>query len=273
MMLYKYVPFERGRQILEGSAVSFTRREFFNDPFDFPAYPQEPQGDPVSGFFANVRAWAKAQTWAEHTGILSLTRTAANPLMWSHYADQHRGLVIGIDAVAAGLTEESRNLIPAQYGSVIYVSRRLAAPFITPPETGIAVGSTYHFPHDHYEKLQRLFLHKPLCWSYEEEVRVVKCLKGVEAEPNGTPSGSFEIIRHDGRATCCYRVPPSAIQELYVGLRAAPEAANVLVDGAKARLPGLAVHDSFLETGSFSIGFKPYGTAEETAVAHANEHA
>jgi hypothetical protein len=82
--------------------------------------------------------------------------------MWAHYAQNHTGLVIRIDAVEAGLTDERSNLIPAQYGSVIYVSRRPAQPFVEKPQTGLAVGSTHHFPRDHYDKLQRLFLHKAL---------------------------------------------------------------------------------------------------------------
>jgi DUF2971 family protein len=98
----------------------------------------------------------KNYIWTENTGILSLTRTPTNPLMWAHYAEKHQGMVIGIDAVAAGLTDEKANLIPAQYGSVIYVSRRQDQPFIGKPQTSLTVGSTYHFPHDHYEKLQRL---------------------------------------------------------------------------------------------------------------------
>jgi len=172
MMLYKYVAFDTGRKVLAENSIGFSQPKFFNDPFDLPSYPQEAGANPIESMFGQVRTWAKNHIWAEHTGILSLTRTPTNPLMWAHYANKHEGMVIGIDAVVAGLTREDSNLIPAQYGSVIYVSRRSNQPFFGKPKEGIEVGGTHHFPHDHFEKLQRVFLHKPLCWSYEEEVRV-----------------------------------------------------------------------------------------------------
>lgn len=74
--------------------------------------------------------------------------------------------LIGIDAEATGFTDEHSNLIFAQYGSVVCVSRRVTGPFASRPATGIAVGATHHFPADHYEKLQRIFLHKSLTWAY-----------------------------------------------------------------------------------------------------------
>ena len=182
MILYKYVSSYEGRRILEKASLRFTQPEYFNDPFDLPAYPEDERTNPDDGIFSRLRTRGKNLAWQTNTGILSLTRTPTNPLMWAHYADKHQGIVIGIDVVQAGFTNEKTNLVPAQYGSVIYVSCRQKQPFFSQPGTGLVVGGTYHFPHDHYEKLQRLFLHKPLCWSYEEEVRVVKCLKGVSQD-------------------------------------------------------------------------------------------
>lgn len=145
MILYKYVPFAAGAQIIDSNAVLFSQPKTFNDPFDMPTYPDEPAGDPVSAVFAQVRTMGKNYIWAEKTGILSLTRTPANALMWAHYADKHQGMVIGINAETARFTDEQSNFIPAQYGSVIYVSRRVSGPFTTRPATGIAVGETHIF--------------------------------------------------------------------------------------------------------------------------------
>jgi hypothetical protein len=124
MMLYKYVSFAAAKAILQKNAIGFSQPKFFNDPFDLPSYPPEPTANPIDAQFAHIRTWGKNQIWAENTGILSLTRTPTNPLMWAHYADKHEGIVVGIDAVIAGLTDEDSNFIPAQYGSVIYVSVR-----------------------------------------------------------------------------------------------------------------------------------------------------
>jgi hypothetical protein len=266
MILYKYASLNDGSKILDGSSICFTQPKFFNDPFDLPFYPEEENADPTERIFGNLRTMAKNYIWTENTGILSLTRTPTNPLMWAHYAEKHQDVVIGIDAIAAGLADEKANLIPAQYGSVIYVSRRQDKPFIGKPQTDLAVGSTYAFPQEHYEKLQRLFLHKPLYWSYEEEVRVVKCLKGIARSSPDTPSGHFEVVTDVDRDLHLYSLPPRSITELYIGFRMDVFAADALFHQAKQHRPELAVYECQLDSGSLSVGFREYVTlADVTA--------
>lgn len=268
MILYKYASYNDGRKILESSSVLFTQPKFFNDPFDLPSYPEEKNSaNPAERIFGRLRTMAKNTVWTENTGILSLTRTPTNPLMWAHYADKHRGMVIGIDVVAAGLTDENANLIPAQYGSVIYVSRRQDQPFIGKPERGLAVGSTYHFPHDHYEKLQRLFLHKPLCWSYEEEVRVVKCLKDIRNDAPDTPSGHFEVgtVNAD-QDLYFYSLPQGSIAEVYFGFGMDIFVSDSLLYDVKRCRPELKVFECHLNSTTLSVGFSEYVTlADATA--------
>lgn len=263
MILYKYVSFDAGQRILETSTIGFSQPKYFNDPFDMPAYPDEPSIDPIQDAFGRLRIMGKEHIWAESTGILSLTRTPINPLMWAHYADKHRGMVIGIDAVAAGFTSEERNLIPAQYGSAIYVSQRPNGPFIGRPTTGLAVGSTHHFPHDHYEQLQRLFLHKPLCWSYEEEVRVLKCLEGASPEGAETPSGRFSVADHKGQPLHLLAVPGEALREVYFGFRTDDERADEMSYRAREAYPHLSIFECKLLPDSFAVGVAPYITIAE----------
>lgn len=109
---------------------------------------------------------------------------------------------------------------PAHYGSVIYVSQRPAQPFVSSPFAGLAVGQTVHFPQEHYEKLQRLFLHKAICWSYEEEVRVLKCLKHTLGDSVPPTSDGPNEIEVGGRPMFLFGVPKKAIKEVYFGYRA-----------------------------------------------------
>jgi hypothetical protein len=180
--------------------------------------------------------------------------------MWAHYADKHRGMVIGIDVVAAGLTDEAHSLVPAQYGSVLYVSRRRTEPFIGTPTTTLEVGSTHHFPHDHYETLQRLFLHKPLCWSYEEEVRVVKCLQGIAPDGGETASGKFRVVEIENRPLHLFEVPGTAIREVHFGFRSDLDEADDFYYQAKKRLPHLSVLECHLWSDSFAVGAREYHT-------------
>ena len=257
MILYKYASFEAGEKIIDSNSMLFSQPKNFNDPFDMPTYPVQPTSDPVSAIFASVQTMGKNFIWAENSGILSLTRTPANALMWAHYSDKHQGMVIGIDTEVAGLTDENSNLIPAQYGSVIYVSRREIAPFVSQPQTPIAVGSTHHFPFDHYEKLQRIFLHKSLAWSYEEEVRVVKCLNGLADGKTESPSGTFSIRRDGERTLHLFTLPSDAICEIYFGFRVDRKKAEAVASKVRQANPKAALYDCILDEMYFSVRATP----------------
>ena len=258
MILYKYVPFAIGEKILEHQSVLFSSPKTFNDPFDTPYYPEEPTDDSSSAIFARLRAIGKNYVWAENTGILSLTRTPTNGLMWAHYADSHQGMVIGFDAGSAGFTDEASNLIPAQFGSVIYVSRRDTGPFASKPKTPLGVGITHPFPADHYEKLQRVFLHKPLIWSYEEEVRVLKSLEGIDEDGAQTPSGTFSVIATRDRRLHLYQLPQGSIREVYFGMRADLGRAEAIAHRLKRMNEEIRLFECILDLNEFSVGAKPY---------------
>jgi hypothetical protein len=265
MMLYKYVPFATGKAILQSGRVCFSLPKYFNDPFDKPRYPREKGANPLTDIFGSKQIWGKELVWGANTGILSLTRTPTNPLMWAHYAEMHKGMVIGIDAVAAGFTDESSNLIPAQFGSVIYVSRRPTQQFISKSQTPLAVGATHHFASDHYEKLQRIFLHKPLYWAYEEEVRVLKCLGGLSEMGGANPSGDFKIIKVNDKLLHLLALPKGALKEVYFGLRSEHDQTDDLYYEAKEIDSNLRFFDCQLDDGAFTVEFAPYATIAETA--------
>ena len=167
MILYKYTSLETVRRILEFARIGFSRPGFFNDPFDKPIATPVQTHNPISEIFANVAAQVKSTVWEQNTAILSLTRSPKNALMWAHYADNHRGAVLEIDASAAGFTDEKTNMIPAQFGSVVYSRSRQIGPYSSTFQESVNVGATHCFVLDHYEKWQRLFLTKPLDWAYD----------------------------------------------------------------------------------------------------------
>jgi hypothetical protein len=221
MKLYKYVSMESALRIVETSTIGFSRPEYFNDPFDRPFAIPLPTTNPVDGMFAEIGAQGKSYIWGRNTAILSMTRTPTSPLMWAHYGDSHRGAVIGIDASAAGFLDEASNLIPAHYGSVIYLRQRNSGPFQSGFREPVLVGATHHFVISHYEKWQRLFLSKPLDWAYEEEVRVVKCIRGIQGENCKNESGLFSVVEvKKGQELHTFHLPPNAILEVYAGIYA-----------------------------------------------------
>jgi Protein of unknown function (DUF2971) len=216
MILYKYTPYEAGCKIIAGNSIGFACASDFNDPLELTGYPREETANPVLQFFANICADAKRGIWVRNSAILCLTRSPLNPLMWAHYAEAHRGFVIGFDVFVSGFTSTDTNLLPAQFGSMIYTEQKPKHKLVT--SALMEVGGELSYRPDLLEKLQRLFLHKPLCWSYEEEVRIVKCVKGIECAAE-LPSGTFTLLPLGDRRLYLLALPDDAIKEVYLEVR------------------------------------------------------
>ena len=250
MILYKYTLLDTAEQVLDSAHIGFSRPSFFNDPFDKPVATLGPYENPIEGMFSGIRAQIKSQIWEKNTAILSLTRSPTNPVMWAHYSKGHRGTVLEIDTHAAGFTDIKTNMIPAQFGSVIYSRSRPTGPYFSTFNEGIEVGGTHHFVLSHFEKWQRLFLTKPLEWAYEEEVRIVKCLKGLESQGSSTnESGNCTIKMIDDRPLHCFEFPRQAITKLYVGAQADKSIVTELSD----KFPDVSVCQVKLEDTRFEI--------------------
>ncbi|SMY16294.1 DUF2971 domain-containing protein [Photobacterium aquimaris] len=219
MILYKYMSFEAAKSVLKNNSLGFANPKTFNDPFELEAgYPIE--GDnPLQNMLSGISNWGKRYIWADTSGVLSLTRNPLNPLMWAHYADEHKGVVIGINVKKAGFLDSQKCLIPAQFGNVIYTNTRPIHELLKNSDCEpISVGHTFHYPKGHEDKLQRLFLYKPSCWAYEEEVRIVKCLS--DRDKYGVNiSGKFSEIELPNKIIYGYEMPDESIEEVYFGLR------------------------------------------------------
>ena len=250
MILYKYTSLEVARQIIDSAHIGFSRSSFFNDPFDKPVATPVPYENPIEGKFAEIGAQFKGHIWEEYTGILSLTRSPTNPLMWAHYSDGHRGAVLEINTHDAGFTNVKNNMIPAQFGSVIYSRSRPTGQYYSAFNEGVEVGGTHHFVPSHYEKWQRLFLTKPLEWAYEEDVRIAKCLKGLESQGSSSnKSGNCTIKEFDGRLLHYFEFPSKAITKVFVGVRADKSKVTELSD----KFPDVSVCTVQLEDARFEI--------------------
>ncbi len=91
-------------------------------------------------------------------GICCFASTEDNPLLWSHYGDQHRGLCVGYDL--------NRQPKPRLH-KVIYGSNRLI-------HTSAITKAIVEKKHEYQEMLDRdVLLRKALPWSYEEEWRLL----------------------------------------------------------------------------------------------------
>lgn len=109
-----------------------------------------------SGVFENGKYWKEnadenIKSMKSSLGIFSLSAVNDSILMWSHYADSHRGYCIGFDSnILFGLSGSLGNVI---YDNIF-------------PEIGLF--------DDSLESFLRFFITKSESWSYEQEYRILK---------------------------------------------------------------------------------------------------
>jgi len=212
MILYKYVSFKVAKLIIETSTIGFSCIEDLNDPFEGTAVRFEANGEVPENVISN----AVRNRMSQKFGVLSLTRTPLNSTMWSHYGDDHRGVVIGIDTDIAGFNCTKTNVVPSNYGDVIYTTTKpnSAISQITAKRLMAIGNEVAAFTDEDYELFKRTFLFKSLPWNYEEEVRVVK---NINISHNSSryskfkfnnQSGKWNTVQYLGRPIYCLNIPP-----------------------------------------------------------------
>lgn len=219
MLIYKYVSATALRRILDGRRLGFSLPADLNDLFDRPRVARSPSPQSIMTLFDGLKtseelAQEEDANWGT-CAVGSFTRAPENALMWAHYADGHRGAVLEIDADIAELTSPNL-LIPVQFGSVIYLKRPNTSQygrFRIP-----TFAKTGEFRMEDYERLQRLFLSKPLSWAYEEEVRAV--VKTSDFPASGrSMDGKWERMMPGDRVLWGLRLAPEAIKRVLAGAR------------------------------------------------------
>ncbi|SLQ82528.1 Protein of uncharacterised function (DUF2971) [Klebsiella pneumoniae] len=172
-MLYKYVGHEDPNELIkilkffiEDGTIRATRPHDFNDPAEFKAkfsfdatiqeklvryhemWPGKSDDDGENWLRGRTKnaeefdAYMLRGNLLLDTGVICLTRTDTNYLMWSHYASSHSGFCIGFDdAIVEALDDRHTAL----NGDVEYVK--------SPPEVNF-------YTADVYDIVRAIFLHK-----------------------------------------------------------------------------------------------------------------
>ena len=129
-------------------------------------------------------------------GVLCLSRTEDNLLMWSHYTDQGRGLVIGFDEQHEFFNQPTLSGQIKKPTPVIYTNKRSK---VIPNEE---------------KYFEKLFCEKPRDWAYEEEERLFRlCI-------NKKNSISKDVY---GMDIILSNLPKDAIKAVFVGYNSTEE--------------------------------------------------
>lgn len=149
---YHFAPSEFALQDLRHQRLKIARLDELNDPFELWAIAQPNR---------RLRQ-ALRQTKADFArlyGLLCFSLSWHNPLLWSHYADRHRGLALGFDVAEEILKPVS------------YVTTR---PTLTKIDPTVATW---------------LLFTKFVDWQYEQEARIFTTLQ--DQDPSGLYFGKF----------------------------------------------------------------------------------
>lgn len=134
--------------------------------------------------------------WNQKNCLLSVSKTARNTVMWAHYAEKHKGAVIGIDF---------DSIFPnsgIQMDSVDYSEKRpsinILTDFKTPPEAFLIT-----------------ILTKSSDWKYEQEFRTVFSVDALE----GLRKQGLACLKDfNEKKTWFLRLNPESIREIIFGL-------------------------------------------------------
>jgi len=160
MRVYHFTSTEFGLSDIALKRLKISRIEDLNDPFELLAAELSEK---------NSRTALPALKAQLHTssGLLCFSKRWRNPVLWSHYADKHRGMCLGFD-IADGDAK-----------AIDYDAERFDF------DVEGAVGSPAAF-----DLTQRLLYTKFKDWAYEEEVRVYMSLDPA-TEQNGLYFADF----------------------------------------------------------------------------------
>jgi len=167
-----------------------------------------------------------------HSRVFCVSERHDNVVMWSHYADQHRGVVFKLRCVD-GI---DNTLLAAR--KVDYTDA-----FLTFPDADhYARHLTEEQPLDIVALCWNIAFTKHIDWSYEKEWRVHVALLH---EP---PGDGYSIYHED----------PRVFEAIYLGCRMEPEKIETITALARQHLPGTEVLLGSKSTSSFTLSFAPH---------------
>ena len=242
-ILFKYMPYRK--EFFKNFYLRCTPRSALKDPFEFlpsKKYLLKQQVE-VDMLYTITREFVDSPVdrtkWVENminglfnnTGVVSFVETRDDLLMWSHYANHHRGIVVCFDTSNEFFKADTNK--SRQLGRVHYRKNRLKA---LPPmrlENGSYITDSC-----------RIYFEKSDEWIYEKEHRLINALFTVDATlctfeyydkqlrhkyPNHEPEVETDLLvsitdidkndydTSDPEVYCMLKVPPECILSVICG--------------------------------------------------------
>lgn len=151
--VYRYLPLDYGLEALQQDRFKVGRMQELNDPFD--CFPRLTNGSLDQGEASVSLPSSFLHTFASQLGLICYSARVTDPVIWSHYAEAHKGIAIGFDFT------ENYGLRRVEYREERF---ELDVRGIVEAKNGGGVA-------DLIEVLSKAFTVKATSWGYEEEYR------------------------------------------------------------------------------------------------------
>lgn len=155
-------------------------------------------------------------------GVLCLSQNSNQPLMWAHYAESHRGLMLEFDTVHP--TFNRKRSAGDEFGRLRPVSYSKVRPEMTMQTL------------DGEKAFEVFALTKADQWSYEEEIRLIWPLKFADKTVEA-PSGPIGLLSCPSSAvvsvTLGCKASEQTLNEVRQALRSQPDTAHISVRRAQ----------------------------------------
>lgn len=170
MKLYKYVSEAVALEFIKNPKFRITQPVFLNDPFECLKLPDELLKKLAGSEGNALMTQVITELGIDNFGVISLTTSNKNLLMWSHYASEHRGMVVELDIDDENpfdLFEIDEKIDFnddhfSNFGKVEYSKDR------TLIQTQV---NNLYDPDDSMKILKEIFYRKSKDWKYEHEWR------------------------------------------------------------------------------------------------------
>ena len=233
-IVYKYVT-EARTDILEKRQIRFTSHRDLNDPFEcrfaMEPFEQEREAAQKDGYrweTAEIEVWLEEQ---RQLGILSLSATPANLLMWSHYAEEHKGFVIGFDAQHSWFDEGQAYFEERIYSTTKVFLGLDGLQLVEYARDMPKTGRPREIPFG-------AFVTKSKDWYYEQEVRKFRHLS--------------EATDVDG-AVHLFEFPDDLVREVILGCRSSSQLADRVKELKRSSLPHLTLKKARVDGRTYAL--------------------
>ncbi len=258
--LYKYFSHDGLQRFLGNSKVRFTQPSRFNDPFEFlPAFHRNSLKKIVRRYLESERETTFAglsdiefkesvqraissqevldevgrelyddyiNEWDEIIGVFCLTSDPYNILMWSHYADEFKGAIIGFN------TDDTFFKGKNDY-NLTKVGYRKKRPVVV-------IDNGKYLRQNDLKKTADILGIKSSEWAYEKEYRMLHLLKDLVPESNNPDLYLVEV-------------PKTAISSIILGPKMKESAKASIRSMCANKLSHMEIYEGFLDPMGYKI--------------------